>query len=605
MAASSDRVFVFRFGATDDDGFRRFADHAAKLKPYGRVLVYVDQLADKSRHELPPFRSPWHEYAVCLATLHKVFPHPEIARHLPSGYAERNRELLLKRARMLRERGLGAAFHAVEPYFMPEPFFAEHPSLRGARVDHPRRSMKAEFAMCVDRDETAEMYAWMMRELKRNVPELELFSFLINDSGSGLCWASKLYPGPNGPSCCQTVGAVRHLVKFCETLHRGAVEGGGDVDIEIGGRMSLKLGDQPVEGLPPRTAYLGKGGGVGTGTHFGHTSPIRGIADIPAVIKALERAVATDGRKIVFTFSGLYYKAADSVEAAGKVVDVAKEFFASPVKGPMGRTSLLYSLARRWAGDASADALVEAWEEFSRALSVGAMAGGFGSYYFLSMRYICRPIVIRPDLLTPEEENYFLPHVFNVSEKEAREDFIDIHGGRHSMANVGAMPLSWSSGWFYNVPLQSALAAARRVAETLESLKDAPERGWLMRTAMAIRLWVGVVRSSNNIYMAQLIRDRHREELSGPPQVHPKLRTSGDPDLLQWYEILRDELDNTDEMIGLLERGGLELVARASDPADEDTFMLGPDLIGALRKKREIMLRHWREAEDYLVSHNT
>ncbi len=605
MPEKSDRVFVFCFGATDDDGFKRFADLAAGLKPYGRVLVYVDQLADRSRHELPPFRSPWHEYAVCLATLHKFFPHPAIAKHMPPGYAERNREFLLKRAGMLRERGLGAAFHAVEPYYMPESFFAEHPDLRGPRVDHPRRARKVEYAMCADREGTAEIYAWMMRELRRNVPELELFSFLINDSGSGLCWASKLYPGPNGPSRCQSVGAVRHLAKFCEILHRGAAEGGGDVDIEIGGRMSLKLGDQPVEGLPARTVYMGKGGGVGTGTHFGHTSPIRGIVDFPAVVKTLEHAVTSGARKISFSFSGLYQKMADSVETAGKVVEAAKEFFASPAKGPLGRVNFLYSLARRWAGNSGADALVGAWEEFSRALSAEAIAGGFGSYYFISMRYICRPIVIRPDLLTPEEESYFLPHVFNVSEKEAREDFIDIHGGRHSMANVGLAPLSWSSGWYYNAPLQSALATARKVADTLESLKDAPERGWLARTAMAIRLWVGAVRSSNNIYMAQLIRDRHREELSGPPLVHPKLRTSGDPDILQWYEVLRDELDNTDEMIALLERGGLEMVARASDPADEDTFMLGPDILGAMRKKREIMLKHWREAEDYLVSPNT
>src|SRR5690606_41585331 len=45
-------------------------------------------------------------------------------------------------------------------------------------------------------------------------------------------------------------------------------------------------------------------------------------------------------------------------------------------------------------------------------------------------RMINRPLVVAPQLLTPEEEAYFLPHVFNVSEEEARMDYIDIQGGR-------------------------------------------------------------------------------------------------------------------------------------------------------------------------------
>ena len=65
---------------------------------------------------------------------------------------------------------------------------------------------------------------------------------------------------------------------------------------------------------------------------------------------------------------------------------------------------------------------------------------------------------------------------------------------------------------------------------------------------------------------------------------------------------MRNELDNTSELIGLLENGGMDLIIHAEDPALEDTFLLGPDLIDDLEQKREIMLAHWLDIEDYLTS---
>jgi hypothetical protein len=56
-------------------------------------------------------------------------------------------------------------------------------------------------------------------------------------------------------------------------------------------------------------------------------------------------------------------------------------------------------------------------------------------------------------------------------------------------------------------------------------------------------------------------------------------------------EIQRDEFDNTNELIGLLENGGLDLVARARDARSEDTFVIGPDVVGALRQKAQLMRR--------------
>jgi len=51
-----------------------------------------------------------------------------------------------------------------------------------------------------------------------------------------------------------------------------------------------------------------------------------------------------------------------------------------------------------------------------------------------------------------------------------------------------------------------------------------------------------------------------------------------------------------------LEDGGMNLICHAKDPSMEDTFILGPDLINQLKKKREVKLAHWTDIEGYLAT---
>jgi len=43
-------------------------------------------------------------------------------------------------------------------------------------------------------------------------------------------------------------------------------------------------------------------------------------------------------------------------------------------------------------------------------------------------------------------------------------------------------------------------------------------------------------------------------------------------------------------------------ISHANDSKYEDTFLLGPDLIEQLKKKRKIMLRHWVDIESYMTT---
>ena len=77
---------------------------------------------------------------------------------------------------------------------------------------------------------------------------------------------------------------------------------------------------------------------------------------------------------------------------------------------------------------------------------------------------------------------------------------------------------------------------------------------------------------------------------------------TGNPDLLLLNEFMRDELDNTTELIEVLEQTGLDLVCHSETKDEEDTFKLGPDLIEQLRKKMKIMRDHWLDAGRYLAT---
>lgn len=51
----------------------------------------------------------------------------------------------------------------------------------------------------------------------------------------------------------------------------------------------------------------------------------------------------------------------------------------------------------------------------------------------------------------------------------------------------------------------------------------------------------------------------------------------------------------------MLTNGGLNLIARGRTARDEDVFLYGPDLLGALRKKVDLMRAHWLDGQRYLV----
>lgn len=506
-ATASQKTFNFVVASHSSENFRANAEVAARLKPYGRVQVNVSTLPDKSWYTIPEGGSSWHEYAAYNPTFFKFFPHPKVEPFIPPDVVAANRKLLREKAAVVRELGLGASFWAYGVNFLPEAFFEKYPQLRGPRVDHPRRGTKEEFSLCVDLEENRDMYRWSVSELKKNVPELEMILFKTNDAGGGLCWAEAQYSGPNGPRHCMHRNVGERLRDYCTALHQGAKDGGGDVIVRIADSNFWRNEDNVlVHYLPENTFYSSKDPGS-MGISWGSQYPVRGLVNPLAVISAMERYSSPRIERVDFFCRASYDRSTATIEELNKVIDIMEDCIAEPSRGLSEHLAKLRKLSVRWGGEANADRVFEAFFYMDQAFSLkDAVAPHYRTQYAgVSMRHITRPLIIKPELLTPGQESYFLPHVFNPRIEEARMDYADSHGGR--MQGTG----SWNDGG-----LRRALGQALRAASLLESVQDAPERQWLHGQATALRLWAGFVRSTHNFYHAQLIRDKYKDILEGP-----------------------------------------------------------------------------------------
>ena len=589
------KTFIFGNATRDIAQFHAFAQLASRLKPYGDVQIEIGELAEKSWYEMPSTNSPWHEYANEGCCFAKFFPHPKIAPFIPADWVAKNRELLLAKAEVLRQLGLNAAFFGDETHILPEPFFEQYPHLRGPRVDHPRRSNRQEFSWCVDLQETRDMIEWMTTELKRHVPEIKTIGSYNNDSGGGLCWAGALYSGPNGPSHCAHRSAGIRVKEYMEAIHRGAIKAGGDVDIRVSGYFCENEDQLILQMLPPNTFLAGNDpASIGIGSPLNETYPAKNLLDPISLLSTLEKVKDPAVNTISIGSTEWYYRAEESLPTVEKLIEIQQECLTEPTHGFISRFDKLHKLALRWGGRENADAVVEAFSELHQAFVLKeAVAPQFSNFYcYVSTRYITRPLLFKPDVLTPEEEHYFLPFVFNVAESEARNDYNDMHGGRIKG------PASWD-----DEGLQNAIARALHAAELLQGISAAPSQEWLKHVAISLKIWASGVRSMNNFYFGQLIRDRSAAAIAKGPHAPSKDSSwTGDADYQEWNSIQRDELDNTTELITLLQEGGLDSIAYARNKRDEDTFVVGPDIIQALHEKTRLMQREWLDTQKYLKS---
>ena len=598
---SKDKSFIVTTSVRSAAEFETFAKLASRLRRFGAVAMNVSQLSGKTLEDVPEGGSPWHEYTACLPVLaKKFFPHPKAAPFVNAAYVRKNVALLRACAGVLRKHKLDAAFNTHDPFFMPEEFFAKYPHLRGARLDHPRRTRREEFGTCRDCPEGQEMLAWSMAQLVKEVPELTTVLWLTNDAGAGICWNEYLYPGPNGPDACRSLNTGQRVANILHAFNTGA---GRTLDtVVVHANFTRAERNLFPHYLDPDHVYWHGMDERMVAVGPVIDNPIRGIIDPVGMIASLEKAQGPKVQKITVGFGTNYSRNHDLPETAEKVIEIIESFFDAPAKGTIGRLTFLRKLCARWVGDKQADALLEALIGLNEAYKYkqATLPRFSGNYVGVSMRHITRPLVALPEKLSPEEEAYFLPHVFNPSFQEGRMDYLDWHGGR---LRAGAAE---EAGGDARVPAVDAAAGRfKSVADQLERLEGKGDAAVFREMAISIRMYASILRSIGNFYAMQIVRDRNAARFAAAsPVVHPKTGSmTGDEDLLLIHEYMRDELDNTAQLVDLIQNGGKERMVLATRLTDvEDTFMLGGNIVEQLQKKMAIMRTHWLDASAYLAT---
>ena len=599
------RTFIISTYSRDLDDFKKQVSYAAQLKPFGRVQINVSTLADKSFYEIPKQRSPWYQYACNNAAICKFFPDVKIAPFIPADFVARNRQLLLAKAKILKENGMDAAFFCSEPDFLPEAFFDAYPDMLGPRIDHPRRSNNKAFSVCVSVKETQDMYSNMINNMLTNIPEIKTFYFKSNDAGSGFCWADWSYSGPNGPLHCKNETTGERVQKFMNSLKAGAARAKTTLEVYLAEHMGTSnfsvAEKKDIQSHLPENCYY-----QNTAAHemvylgsdissiyndINSVYPVNSVPEILSFLGSLKSINKQKKQTVFINFRVLYDRANEGPDTQNILLTILAKYMANPDADDSSTLQQLHQLSEAWAGKKNTDNLYNAFIALSEAFAFrNSSLGNVRSINWnVAARMITRPLVVAPQRLTKEEEAYFLPYVFNVSEEEARMDYTDIQGGHYTT---------------FPDTIKRYVDKIKRVYTALEAIDvSAPKYTFIQKMANGLRIHANLMRSCGNFAAAQIIRENNALKLNGPIHRPDKNGTwTGDTALLQFNAIMRDELDNTLDLINILQHGGINSLCLARDVAHEDCFLLGPDIIEQLKKKRKIMLDHWLDIQDYLTT---
>ena len=140
--------------------------------------------------------------------------------------------------------------------------------LRGARVDHPFRSLKPRYNMTTTHPKVLEHYAEMVSKLVQEIPELGFITVWSNDSGAGFEHTKSLYVGRNGGAYMirewksdEEIGrlAGENVIRFLRNLQVAGSK--VNPDFKVLTRMESFYGEHD-------TVWNGFGGRIGSGNRF-------------------------------------------------------------------------------------------------------------------------------------------------------------------------------------------------------------------------------------------------------------------------------------------------------------------------------------------------
>ncbi len=600
-----DLVFSLSQGQATRFYPEEFEEIVATGAHYGATHTGLGWLPYEYTWFLPDNTDPYAAWCNVGLALFRVFPPKALQKWIPLAEAQRLRGIIGKQIAIARKYGLKGVTGCPEPLWLPEAVYEAHPHWRGPQVELGRIARRPYFAPSIDEPEVLELYSEAMGELAATFPEIEQFEFMANDSGSGLSWSSNLYPGMNGPARHRLNDGGARLANWLKAMQEGAARSGVDIRINSWCHgMTPEMHASTLTKLSPGlfVRWQGKNGksfhGPGaslTAGNWGAFYPIAGIGgaiEFVAGLQGIYHNPKGDKRRCSISVD------TSSLPLARLLIDA---YLQNPGQGLVNRSETLIRAAQVLTGSTGgAESLASVWAELQtiEQILVKVQQKGFNlilPFGCVSTRWAVRPLVPQPGKLTDREKAHYSKHLFSIDDESERADYCRILG-KPVFHGEGAM---WMARWALN-DLANRLDGMRGTTITL-SRKAKTKEGALMLRLFSARLGAAacLVRTARNTIMYQYALDTADQPMFGPNAMDYDDNIMYDQRALVMRKIAREEADNVAELIGIIEENEREgvIVEHAQKASEESVFLLGPDLVGDLRKKLKIMMSHWHDYE--------
>ncbi len=379
------------------------------------------------------------------------------------------------------------------------------------------------------------------------------------------------------------------ITGFFSAIQAGAADAGIRADVSAfygSGMIARAEVDSVVVALRPGQALNGRTrDGSADSIRIGQcdsgdgTYPVVGIPQMEEIAEGLEQARAHPSARALVQLQP---------DEAPWTYDLIRRFNAHPSRALAGRIALIREVAAAYAGEAEADNLVEAFHEVGQAVASFRRMGGDAVLCVgvVNQRWLTRPFVPFPLELTDAERSYYRPFQFQANSEAEAADLMNTQGVEFIHGYSGA----WLASANLDYAAGTVRAAAGRFAGIADRIADPEKRDRLGTTAARLRAYACLLQTARNAVKYQAILDR-TDTTKAVKQV-PIYPLDGDQRLRELQAITRDEIDNVNELIGLLQAARHPLLVVAPTPAAEDIFLLNPDLVPQLRRKVRIMLDH-------------
>lgn len=595
-----------------------FEDLVVKSKEAGITHVNISRLSrrteyvDKDINE----RNPWTEWSIMVSSVFKHYQPSELEGVYDKDFVQDQMNLLKKKHEIVSKYGLKSFYSGNEPLWLPNKVYEKHPNWRGARGDNSLRTRDLLYAPCIDQPEVLKLYRQAAYEIVKAAPSINIFTFSTDDSGAAICWTERLYAGINGPTWCAGRDVGERVTVFLKTIRQGAIDAGVDARVYLVGGLSKSETLSVISKLEP-------GIGIGINPSIITTIPEKlkecfiGFAEWTPWETAVNklsypflfmsgfdatRKYGCDSIQIGFCFS----PADPTIFTALRILNGTRLDNFDSFEEKM---NIIKRIAEAEFTQEVASQVMEAWYEIEVARHlIDSLGPAFKVVTYmgpLANRWLVRPILGTQHKLTADELSYCKRWIYQIT-PDGYKDYLKVCHIRYFENWAHARDIG-SVVEFAKAHLLRAATLFRKAKEKVSDsvLKEKLELNALKADAQRCFL----TNISNTIQIAVISYEREKNADSYREETDPDTLAFSDPEQIPWdrgsmqlqmiYNLQRSELDNTNELIEILQKSPEPLIVSTPDKSQEGFYRYGPDLIDQLKKKVELMQKHWRDVDEF------